>query len=237
MMLVGSLMFGLIIAKSIEEYKKDHFVLDQVDVQSPQSDNSNSLPSVFLDLSEPDINTNTDTQTLEEVQAQVEERYSSDPEKKTTYFSRIPTHIQIPAVDLDADVGFATLRDVEVYGKNYQQWVAPDYVAGWHFTSAVLGEPGNTVIDGHHNINGEVFKNLHLVEKGDEVIISTASGDFHYSVAAIMILPEKYQSEEVRLQNAQWIQQSDDERVTLITCWPYESNTHRVIVVAFPIDN
>jgi sortase A len=51
-----------------------------------------------------------------------------------------------------------------------------------------------------------------------------------------MILPERFESSEVRLQNARWIQHSEDERLTLISCWPYESNTHRVIVVAFPID-
>ena len=124
-----------------------------------------------------------------------------------------------------------------VYGKSFKQWVAPDYIVGWHFTSALLGEPGNTVLNGHHNINGEVFKDLHLVHLGDEIILSSDAGEFHYKVVSVMILPEKYQSEEVRLQNAKWIQPSEDERVTLITCWPYESNTHRVIVVAYPMDD
>jgi LPXTG-site transpeptidase (sortase) family protein len=27
---------------------------------------------------------------------------------------------------------------------------------------------------------------------------------------------------------------STDERLTLITCWPYETNTHRLIIVALP---
>ena len=27
-----------------------------------------------------------------------------------------------------------------------------------------------------------------------------------------------------------------DERITLITCWPYTSNTHRLIIVAKPIE-
>ncbi|MCB2180252.1 sortase [bacterium] len=236
MMLVGSLMFGIIIAKAVEEYKQDHFVLDQVDVKSPQSASSENLPAVFLDLSEQNIDTLSEDQTQAEVQAHVEDIYAEDEEGKSTHYSRIPTRIQIPAVSLDTKIGFATLRDVEVNGEDYQQWVAPDFIAGWHYTSAVLGDPGNTVINGHHNINGEVFKNLHLVQKGDDVIISSEAGRFYYKVAAIMILPEKYQSEEVRLQNARWIQQSDDERITLITCWPYESNTHRVVVVAFPIN-
>jgi sortase A len=50
-----------------------------------------------------------------------------------------------------------------------------------------------------------------------------------------MILPEKYEQLDVRMNNAQWILPSVDERLTLISCWPYESNTHRLIIVARPI--
>jgi sortase A len=50
-----------------------------------------------------------------------------------------------------------------------------------------------------------------------------------------MILPEKYEQIEVRMNNAQWILPSVDERLTLISCWPYETNTHRLIVVARPL--
>jgi sortase (surface protein transpeptidase) len=47
-----------------------------------------------------------------------------------------------------------------------------------------------------------------------------------------MILPERFQEIDLRMSNAQWILPSEDHRLTLISCWPYESNTHRVIVVA-----
>ncbi len=40
---------------------------------------------------------------------------------------------------------------------------------------------------------------------------------------------------EVRLKNAQWMQPTPDERLTLISCWPYWTNTHRVIIVARPV--
>jgi sortase A len=48
------------------------------------------------------------------------------------------------------------------------------------------------------------------------------------------ILPEKGQPLSVRLKNAAWIQPTTDERLTLVTCWPYTSNTHRLIIVARP---
>jgi LPXTG-site transpeptidase (sortase) family protein len=40
----------------------------------------------------------------------------------------------------------------------------------------------------------------------------------------------------VRQANARWIGPFNDERLTLVTCWPYTNNTHRVIVVAKPVD-
>jgi LPXTG-site transpeptidase (sortase) family protein len=57
---------------------------------------------------------------------------------------------------------------------------------------------------------------------------------FRYRVALAMLLPERFKSLTVRLDNARWILPTEDERLTLITCWPYESNTHRVIIVALP---
>ena len=38
----------------------------------------------------------------------------------------------------------------------------------------------------------------------------------------------------MREENGRWIQPSDDERLTLVTCWPADSNTHRLILVAVP---
>ena len=40
---------------------------------------------------------------------------------------------------------------------------------------------------------------------------------------------------DVRQANARWILPTTDERVTLITCWPYESNSHRLVVIALPV--
>ncbi len=49
------------------------------------------------------------------------------------------------------------------------------------------------------------------------------------------ILPDRGQPDEVRRENARWIQPTEDERITLTTCWPYTSNTHRLIIVAKPL--
>lgn len=150
----------------------------------------------------------------------------------------VPDRIAIPAIDLEAPVVPVDYLEVTFEGQIYEQWLAPDYrAAGWHNTSAGLGVPGNTVLNGHNNIKGEVFRDLYRVQQGDEIDVFSGGKEFKYLVVFTAILPERNQPLEVRLANAEWIEPTEDERITLITCWPYESNTHRVIVVAVPIRN
>ena len=142
----------------------------------------------------------------------------------------------IPEIDLDVPVVPAETYFVEFEGEQYQQWLAPDKRAsGWHSDSARLGEAGNTILNGHNNIYGEVFRDLVDLEVGDLIQVQGEEHLFTYRITNHMILPEKFQELDVRMSNAQWIQASQDERLTLITCWPYESNTHRLIIVAEPL--
>ena len=148
----------------------------------------------------------------------------------------IPEFISIPAIQVQAPIVPVAHTEIEYKRQIFQQWLAPNsYAAGWHNTSAPLGVPGNTVLNGHHNAFEEVFRDLLEVEEGD--IIQLTSGDrlFTYQVGLKLVLNERFKPVDVRLANAQWILPSQDERLTLITCWPYESNTHRVIVVAVPV--
>jgi sortase A len=139
----------------------------------------------------------------------------------------------IPAIELDAPVvpvGW-TITDEGL------AWDVADYAAGWHRTSAYPGRIGNTVLSGHHNIKGQVFRYLIDLEPGDEVFLYVGDTVYHYVVTEKHLLEEKGMPEEVRRRNAQWIAPTDDERLTLVTCWPYTSNTHRLIIVAKPSSN
>jgi len=142
-----------------------------------------------------------------------------------------PTRIVIPAIKLDAPVETVGWHTVD----GVSQWDVPDNAAGWLKTSAPLGQPGNTALTGHHNIGGKVFRNLVKLQAGDRITLYANDQPFYYVVDSRRILPERGQSDEVRRANARWIQPTDDERVTLITCWPYTSNTHRLVIVAKPI--
>jgi sortase A len=148
---------------------------------------------------------------------------------------RPPERLVIPSIDLDAPVvpvGWAT---VQVGDQSAAQWQVPDTAtAGWHDTSAGVGQRGNTVLNGHHNVYGQVFIRLVDVAVGDELQLEADGRLYDFVVTETAILPEMDQPIEVRLANAARIQPTADERVTLVTCWPYSGNSHRLIVVAKP---
>lgn len=147
---------------------------------------------------------------------------------------RGPTRVIITSAGIDAPVVPVGWSVVEQNGRQYSIWDVADYASGWHKTSAPPGRLGNTVLSGHHNIKGEVFRYLVDVQEGDEVDLYVEDVVYRYYVEQKLIVKEKGESVEVRQQNAQWIAATDDVRVTLVTCWPYTNNTHRVIVVAKP---
>jgi sortase A len=112
----------------------------------------------------------------------------------------------------------------------------PDSTAvGWHDTSAGVGQSSNTVLNGHHNLYGQVFRRLVELEVGNTLSLWVGETEHLYMVTETTILPERGQPIEVRLANAEHILPTDDERITLVTCWPYSGNSHRLVVVAKPI--
>jgi sortase A len=146
-----------------------------------------------------------------------------------------PVRIIIPAIALDAPVTKAKYRKILLQGDVFDQWVAPDqFAAGWIATSAFFGENGNTVLVGHHNEYGEVFGRLIDLNVGDTIVLFSAASSRAYKVTNKMILQELDVPVAQRIQNARWIGRSNDERLTLVTCWPKETNSHRLIIVASP---
>ena len=149
----------------------------------------------------------------------------------------IPDRLVIPAIDLDAPVVLAPTRTLTLEQQVFSQWLAPDdFAVGYHTGSAYLGKTGNTVLNGHHNVFGKVFEHLHELESGDVIEVYAGQRVFRYVVAQSMILKERGATLAEREQNARWILPSADERLTLVTCWPAESNTHRLLVVASPLE-
>lgn len=149
----------------------------------------------------------------------------------------IPTRIVISKIKLDAPVIVTDFNHTNIDGETFGQWQAPnEFAAGWHPDSALLGEAGNTVINGHHNAYGEVFGKLVDLNPGDIISVFAGEKEYKFIIANRMILPERYEDAATRLENARWLARSEDYRLTLVTCWPKETNTHRLILVARPLE-
>ncbi|WP_420644137.1 sortase [Candidatus Leptofilum sp.] len=149
-----------------------------------------------------------------------------------------PQRIVIPSLAVDAPVVNVGLTAIQSGEQTVYQWQVPEaYEAGWHNSSAPLGQAGNTVLNGHHNIFGEIFGKLVDLEVGAEIVVYDEELPHNYTVTDVQILPERDQPLAARLENAQWIQATADERLTLVTCWPQTDNSHRLIVVAHPTDS
>jgi len=147
--------------------------------------------------------------------------------------TRPPTWIEAPTIGLSAPVVEAGPTD-DSLGSVGGGWQVPDGAAGFHKGTAYPGHAGNTVISGHNNMGSEVFRNLVDLAAGDEVILYVDQTPYHYTVTQKELLLEAGASEAARRENARWIAATGDERLTLVTCWPYTGNSHRLIIVAKP---
>lgn len=124
---------------------------------------------------------------------------------------RSPARIVIPAIGVDAPVVPGT------------DWEALKHGVGHHPGTANPGEPGNMVLAGHNDIYGEVFRDLEKLQIGDEIWIYDSAGRaFRYVVAHKQV---------VRPTQVEVMAPTRDPVVTLITCYPYRVNTHRLVVV------
>ncbi|MFL5732510.1 MAG: sortase, partial [Chloroflexia bacterium] len=136
--------------------------------------------------------------------------------------------IASPNIKLDTPV-------YEVYVvKN--QWEVADYAAGHNYNSKNPGEGGNIVLAGHNNWRGEVFRYLEFLKPGNEIDVWTLEGkEYKYQVQDVKKLKEAGASLSQRLSNGKVMDDTPYEQLTLITCWPYTTYTHRLIVTALPV--
>lgn len=151
-----------------------------------------------------------------------------------------PTRLQIPALDLDVEV-VKVRWDVLWNGSDWVSvWQTADNAVGHHRHSASPGEAGNIVISGHHNTKGEPFREVSEIgqpgaqlQVGDEIVlINQDNQSFTYTIIQWDRIPEEGATANERAQHASYLNDTTDGTLTLVTCWPYESNTHRVVIVA-----
>jgi len=146
-----------------------------------------------------------------------------------------PTHLSIPSLGLEKPIVEVSAQVETVDGQQVLVWAVADYAVGHNDTSADPGQGGNVVLTGHDDWHGEVFRYLHTIQNGAEITVTTADGMAHrYVVDQILYRQEAGVPLSERLKTGELIGPTADERLTLVTCWPYGVDDHRLIVIAHP---
>jgi LPXTG-site transpeptidase (sortase) family protein len=146
----------------------------------------------------------------------------------------VPTKIWIDTIKVEAEI--EPVGPGKRVGRGNVEWSAPNSKnVGWHDYSGKLGEGKNIVLNGHNNVYGSVFKKLYTLKAGDEIRLGAGDQVVTYKVEEVLILKERGQPMSVRVQNARFIQPMNESRLTIVSCWPETSNSHRVIVIAKPV--
>lgn len=122
-----------------------------------------------------------------------------------------PTRVVVAAIEVDALI---------VAGDSWEQLKLG---VGHHPGTANPGERGNMVLSAHNDIYGEIFRHLGDLELGDEVVVYAGERPFRYIVTAKQIV----EPTEVSV-----LASTTKPVVTLISCYPYMVDTHRIVVIA-----
>ncbi len=151
-----------------------------------------------------------------------------------------PVRLVIPALGIDTPVVEVRTRLVDRQGQLVSTWETADYAAGYHVGSAYPGQVGNLVLSGHNNIKGQVFRPISALGEPDvpfprgalAYVVDARDRVFVYAFEEMVKVREAGAPLEERIRNAQYMAPTEDPILTLITCWPLNSNTHRIIVRA-----
>lgn len=150
--------------------------------------------------------------------------------------------LAIPALQLDVpvvEVGWRIVTDAA--GQRTTEWEIADNAAGHHINSAAPGTMGNVVISGHNNTQGAVFAAISRdhdqpapqLVPGSRIEVMTDQGQqFNYQVKQVELVTEENVPLTQRLANARYLAPTSEPILTLITCWPPDGYSHRIIVVA-----
>ncbi len=147
-----------------------------------------------------------------------------------------PVRLYLPGVGIDTKVvpvGWDMIPAPNGQGIR-AEWQVADFAVGHHKGSANPGQPGNVVLSGHVDYKGQVFKELHNSKKGDEVIMYTEKGQYLYVITDMVLVKEVGVPDEQKKRNAAYMNPTPDPTLTMITCWPYGIDDHRLIVIAKP---
>ena len=115
--------------------------------------------------------------------------------------------------------------------------VVPDEEAGYFALTPRIGAGGNSVIIGHV-YPGRVFNILLDAKVGQILRITDENYEEHYyQISEIRRIPYEIGTEFDRKLGYEYIYDQSEERITLVTCYPEYTWTHRFVVRAVPVQS
>jgi sortase A len=144
-----------------------------------------------------------------------------------------PVRVIIPALGVDApvvEVGWHVIQTGDARG----EWETVAGAAGHHRGSAEPGQRGNCVLSAHSSdAGGAVFRGLENLHVGDLVqVVTFDKNEYTYRVGTVLTLDEVGATQSEKREHARWLDPTDEAVLTLVTCWPPWSYTHRIVVRA-----
>ncbi|MBN1681744.1 MAG: sortase [Anaerolineae bacterium] len=126
--------------------------------------------------------------------------------------SPAPGRVEIPAIGVSANI----------YAGD--DWFSLQKGVGHLVGSGNPGDNANMVLTAHNDIYGEIFKDIERLEPGDEVRIQARNGRWYTYVV---------RDKQVVRPADIWVLKPGNEAITtLITCYPYRVDSHRMVVFA-----
>jgi LPXTG-site transpeptidase (sortase) family protein len=160
---------------------------------------------------------------------------SGDPAQTahSIYGDRLITYIRIPAIQVYSGV-VPVGWQVDTENADQQTWDPSGAQVGWVLSSALPGDAGNVLLYGHNNLDGSVFRDLYQLKGGDEIQLQTGQQAYRYRVDRVEVLPVTTESADRQALEA-YFKPTRTPHLTLLSCWPPDNNTHRVVVIAYPL--
>jgi sortase A len=121
------------------------------------------------------------------------------------------SRIVIPSIDVDAPVTEGT------------DWESLKYRVGHHPGTTNPGQRGNMVLAAHNDVYGEIFRYLPDVPLGEIVTVYAGEQVYRYRITGRrIILPNQVEV----------MAPTTGPTLTLISCYPYLIDTHRIVLFA-----
>jgi len=141
-------------------------------------------------------------------------------------------HGAIPPVEARFGIARLGISWAPVWSRDFIQtgWnaftydIVPQYGVTRFSPSAPFGQPGLSMLSGHDDIDGKIFRNLGSMRLGDAIVVNQGTHVYRYIVTSVRVVTP----DNVAMLNAPYARPT----LALISCTPYMVDTHRVVVIA-----